>query len=373
MPGDRIQKALEEFLIQGIAEGVAPGMSCAVGTAEAAWFGYAGNHSYDFGSPSVGAETLWDIASLTKIVATTNVAMAMFEVGAIDLDDRVQRTILEFVGEDKHEVTLRHLLTHTSGLPAYGDFTKYTNALEVKDEILRTELVGPPGQKEEYTCLGFVALAEHMERTERLSFDQLFARYVAGPLKLQSTTYKPSPQDRKRCAPTERLEDWRRNLQDLRGFQRVSGEFIQGSVHDPIAYLIGGVSGNAGLFSNVQDLAKVAQAWLVSLGSETRGNNGSAVGRSPFSRSIVEQFSTPTTQGIHALGFDTKSPTDSQAGTRFSRRTFGHTGYTGTRIWVDPESGKFAVLLTNRVHPTADNMKIKQFSPAFFDFAYDLF
>ncbi len=372
MPREQVEQKIEGFLRSGIAQGVAPGMACAIGSADRAYFGYAGRHRYEGDSPSVDQGTLWDIASLTKVVATTNIAMRMNECGDLEIDDYVQRIVLEFVGDHKHDVTVRHLLQHTSGLPAYGDYSRYTNALEVKDEILRTELEGLPGEMETYSCLGFVALAEVVERRNRIGLDELFREKIGGPLDLQETVFKPTKDQRVRCAPTETTTEWRTRLEDMRGFQRVDSEFIQGSAHDPIAYLTGGVSGNSGLFSTAHDLAKVAQAWLRAVGASDPEMNGSLAASPIFCKSTMSKFIVPRIPGGHGLGFDTKSPIGSQAGSRFSARTFGHTGFTGTRMWVDPESGVFGVLLTNRVHPSSTNEKIMEFSPRFFDFVHEL-
>ncbi len=353
------EAALLEILQEGVKDGVAPGMSAAVGNADKTWFAEAGRHTYSAKSPEVTEKTLWDIASLTKIVATTSVAMSMSQSNELDLDAHVQSVVAEFVGPDKDEVTVRNLLQHDSGLAAYGNYEKLTNALEVKDVILRSALRGAPGKKSEYSCLGFITLMEVEQRLSGLDFEVLVKKRVTGPLGMQDTFFKPSIEDRKRSAPTEKYIEWRRSLEDLRGFTRVHETYVQGTVHDPIAFLIGGVSGNAGLFSTSRDLAKVARAWMM--------------GADPFKTETVAQFTKKQgDKSTYGLGFDTRSEEDSSAGTKFSIKSFGHTGYTGTTIWVDPVNQLFAVLLTNRIHPTAANLKIRSFRPKCHDAVFAL-
>jgi CubicO group peptidase (beta-lactamase class C family) len=353
------ESKLLEILQEGVTDGVAPGMSAAVGNADETWFADTGRHTFAKDSPVIGEKTLWDLASLTKIVATTSIAMSLVQSNELDLDAHVQSVVAEFVGDDKDEVTVRNLLMHDSGLAAYGNYESRTNALEVKDVILRSALRSAPGKKCEYSCLGFVALMEVEQRLTGLGFEELLQKRLTGPLGLKDTFFKPSFEDRKRTAPTEKYIAWRKKLEDLRGFKRVSTEFIQGAVHDPIAYLIGGVSGNAGLFSTSRDLAKVARAWML--------------GADPFKKETIAQFTKKQNDdSTYGLGFDTRSEEDSSAGTKFSIKSFGHTGYTGTTIWVDPANQLFAVLLTNRVHPSAANMKIKKFRPKFHDDVFEL-
>lgn len=351
---DATTKALIGLLADGIADGVSPGMACAVGTAKETWFAEAGRHTYAKDSAKIDTDTLWDLASVTKIAATTSVAMSLFQSHELDLDSHVQSEIAEFVGDDKQDVTVLNLLRHDSGLAAYGNYERFTNALEVKDEILRSALKTAPCVATEYSCLGFVTLMEFMQRRTGVPFEELVKKNVTGPLALEDTVFKPTFEDRRRCAPTEKYLPWRKKLEDVRGFKRVQTEFVQGSVHDPIAYLLGGISGNAGLFSTTRDLAKLARAWMLGTG--------------PWRPETISKFTTKQSKSsTYALGFDTRSEKDSSAGSKFSLKSYGHTGYTGTTIWIDPEKKVFAVLLTNRVNPTAANIKIRKFRPAFHD------
>lgn len=351
-------KRLEEILKQGVAEKVAPGMAAAIGTKDHTIVALAGSHTYEDTQSPILEETLFDVASLTKIVATTNIAMSLVQSNELDLDSHVQSAVAEFVGKDKDDVTVRHLLAHESGLPAYGNFEKLTNALEVKDTILRCALRTSPKANTEYSCLGFVTLMEVEQRLTGQSFQDLLRLRVCTPLGLKDTLFKPEEKDRRRSAPTETFPEWRKSLEDKRGFKRTHAKYIQGAVHDPIAFLIGGVSGNAGLFSTVGDLAKVARSWLSANG--------------PFSKATLSEFTKKGARSTYGLGFDTRSDEGSSAGTKFSTLSFGHTGYTGTSMWVDPKNEVFAVLLTNRVNPSANNLKIREFRPAFHDAVFDL-
>ena len=377
MRADRVTEGLTAILEEGIAAGVAPGMACAIGDEERAWFVESGRHTYSKDAKKVDDRTVWDVASVTKVAATTSVAMALYQQHVLDLDSHVQSIVAEFIGEGKEEVTVRNLLLHDSGLPAYRDLKKFTDAKKAKGEVLKSALEQAPCEKTTYSCLGFITLMEVMQRLTGTGMDELLKRHVTGPLAMSDTLYSPSFEDRTRCAPTEKYEDWRKAVEDERGFKRVNGTYIQGAVHDPIAFLVGGVSGNAGLFSTARDLAKLARAWLTSSSREGRGPIGSSRGASPapapFAPEVVTLFATKQEEkSTRALGFDTKSPEGSSAGTKFSMKSFGHTGYTGTTIWVDPESRIFAVLLTNRVHPTAANTKITYFRPKFHDAVFDL-
>ena len=359
MSTDPVVKALTGLMEDAVTDGTAPGMACAVGGADEAWYAESGRHTYDRSSATIDEKTLWDLASVTKIAATTSVAMALYQDHQLDLDAHVQSAVAEFVGDGKEDVTVKNLLRHDSGLAAYGDYEKHTKALEVKDVILRSPLRHKPGKVCEYSCLGFVALGEYLHRLTRVGFDELVKKHVTGPLEMNDTFFKPAYEDRARCAPTEKYLPWRKKLEDLRGFKRVQETYIQGAVHDPIAYLVGGLSGNAGLFSTTRDIVKLVRAWMTAKG--------------PFDKDTLALFTKKQEEkSAYALGFETKAPDVTSAGTLFSPKSFGHTGYTGTTVWVDPENQLFAVLLTNRACPTAANIKIRDFRPKFYDAVFGL-
>ncbi len=354
-----VESGLAELLQAGVDEGVFPGAACAIGDGKETYIATAGNHTYDKKSEPITGDTLWDMASVTKIAATTSVALTLFQEGALDLDAHVQHLIGEFEGGSKDDITIRNLLLHDSGLPPYRNLTKYRIPKEARHELLCTELSTTPSNRTAYSCLGFVTLMEYMERLTDQPMDTLFNERVAKPLGMDNTGYNPVFGDRKISAPTETLSNWRKELEDERKITRVQEKFIQGTVHDPIAFIIGGVSGNAGLFSSANDMAKIARAWMEPSG--------------PFKEDAIKLFGKRQGENSsRGLGFDTKSASGSSAGTKFSMKSFGHTGFTGTCVWVDPENQRFAVLLGNRVHPTAENLKISRFRPKFHDAAVDL-
>jgi CubicO group peptidase (beta-lactamase class C family) len=274
--------------------------------------------------------TLYDLASLTKVVATTTAAMLLYEDGLLDLD----RPVVAYIPEFPHRlVTIRHLLTHTSGLPA-GIPLRNVTPEEGWRRILETPLVREPGAAVEYSDVGFAVLWVAAERAAGEPLAELLERRVYLPLEMRSTRFLPG-EDCARCAPTAR---------------RANGEPLRGLVHDPIARALGGISGHAGLFSTAHDLARFAA--MLAAGGEL---DGARVLRAE----TIRRFTTAQPgAGTRALGWDTPEPdrTAGSAGKHLSRRAFGHTGFTGTSLWVDPESGLWAVILTNRVfEPRASN------------------
>jgi CubicO group peptidase (beta-lactamase class C family) len=311
--------------------------------------------------------TIFDLASLTKPVATTTAAMKLVDRSAMKLDDPISRFIPEFSGGEKDRVTVRHLLNHSSGLrawqPIYKEALKEARGQKgflgspaakrfVLDRIHRSRLVYSPGTKSLYSDLGFILLGELVEGIVALSLDRFCRNEIFRPLAMKQTSYIRTGSNRRgRFAATER-SDWRKKI-------------VTGQVHDDNAYVMGGVAGHAGLFGTAMDLNRFAQMMLGSL----RGNDALVP------RKIVETFVTrQTTPGSSwALGWDTpsKSPrSPSSSGRFFSPRSFGHLGYTGTSLWIDPEQDLVVVLLTNRVHPTSRNIKIRTFRPLIHDLVY---
>ena len=269
--------------------------------------------------------TVYDVASLTKVVATTTAVMLLVEDGKMELDAPVSRYLPQFSGGAKDRVTVRHLLTHTAGLPAG------TSAWGEPDEALRRVIATPlkraPGEAVEYSDVGFVVLFEAAERAANEHLFRLLDRRVFGPLKMRQTTFVPGA-GCPVCAPTMRDGD---------------GDPVQGVVHDPTARALGGVAGNAGLFSTVHDLGRFAA--MLAAGGELDGVR-------VFKEETVKLFTVRQPgAGTRALGWDTPGPNGSGgAGRTISKASFGHTGFTGTSIWIDPERGTWAVLLANRTY-----------------------
>ncbi|MBW3570067.1 MAG: beta-lactamase family protein [Gemmatimonadetes bacterium] len=283
------------------------------------------------GGPLVDPDrTVYDVASLSKVVGTTTAVMLLVEDGKMSLDDPVQAYLPEFTGINKERVTIRHLLTHTSGLPAGHDGGGATPQ-EALLRLLRVPLVHSPGMRVEYSDLGFVVLFAAAERAAGEPLYRLLDRRVFEPLGMLSTSYVMGEGCR-RCA----------------GTSRTRGDAFRGKVHDPISRRLGGIGGNAGLFSTAHDLARFAA--MMANGGEL---NGVRILRASTVRAFTQR--QPGT-GTRALGWDTPgAPGTGASGTRVSDRSFGHTGFTGTSIWIDPDRGTWVVLLANRTYEQRPN------------------
>jgi CubicO group peptidase (beta-lactamase class C family) len=305
-----------------------------------------GRFNYDSASPEVTATTIFDLASLTKVVATTSMAMILYERGLLDLETPVTAIVPEFAQNDmrRREVTLRMLLAHSSGLPAYEKlFLRVRSAGELLQAVFAAELVAPPGARAAYSDIGFILLGVALERLADEPLDAFCRREIFGPLGMTRTTFNPASILKSSIPPTA----------DDRTFRH---RIIEGEVQDENAGVLGGVAGHAGLFSTAEDLAIFAHAML---------NGGHPILRAPtvelFSRRELSPEGTS-----HALGWDTPS-SPSQSGKYLSPQSFGHLGYTGTSLWIDPERQLSITLLTNRTWPDCKNEAIKQVRPAFHD------
>jgi CubicO group peptidase (beta-lactamase class C family) len=277
--------------------------------------------------------TLWDLASLTKVVGMTSAMMQLVDRGRIELDAPVQRYLPEWTGPNKDHVTVRHLVTHTSGLPAFRRYdTLTTNADSIVAMLWAEPLDTLPGGRMVYSDIGAYVAGRVVERVSGQSLDRYLADHVFGPLGMRETMYRPPSALLPRIAPTE--------IDTIRGR-------IHGTVHDPRAFYIGGVSAHAGLFGTARDLTRFAQMYL----------NRGALGTTRLFR--PETIDTFTTRQVadRALGWQKPSGTNA-AGHLMSERAFGHTGFTGTSIWIDPERDIFIILLSNRVNPTSVNPRI---------------
>lgn len=278
----------------------------------------------------VTAATIYDLASLTKVIGLTTAAMMLVDSGELDLDAPVQRYVAAFQGASKERVTIRHLLTHSSGLPAWRPL--YREAASREDALLlvdTTPLLRQPGDTFVYSDLGAIALTQVVEAITNQPLDRFLETRLFRPLEMYSTRFLPPENWRSRIAPTENDSSFRHRL-------------LRGEVHDENAARLGGVSGHAGLFSSAGDLAVFAQ-WLL---------------RAPQMREWTRRQNLPLGSS-RALGWDTPSQYSS-AGTKLSASAFGHTGFTGTSIWIDPEKDLFIILLSNRVNPSRANTKILQ-------------
>jgi CubicO group peptidase (beta-lactamase class C family) len=277
------------------------------------------------------------MASLTKVVALTSSMMQLVEQGKVDLNAPVQRYLPDWKGPNKELVTVRHLLTHSSGLPGwravYKEATSPEQALQI---VLQTDLEAAPGTRMVYSDLGAILMGQIVQRVSGQRIDAYAREHVFGPLKMDDTQYLPDKALLPRIAPTE-VDPWRQRQ-------------IRGEVHDENAFMLGGVSGHAGLFSTAHDVTRLTQAYL---------NGGTLDGARIWSPETIKLFTTvqDSTFSNRALGWETPNGNNS-AGRMMKRPAFGHTGFTGTSIWVDPTNDLFVVLLTNRVNPTRQNLKI---------------
>jgi CubicO group peptidase (beta-lactamase class C family) len=305
-----------------------------------------GRFTYDSDSPAVSPETIFDLASLTKAVATTTVAMILYQRGLLDLDLPVISVVPEFRTSDprRDEVTLRMLLAHSSGLPAYEKlFLRAETKQSLLREAFQTPLVAEPGDRAEYSDIGFIILGISLERIAEETLDHFCSRAIFGPLGMLHTTFKPPLAWHAEIPPTANDRSFRLRM-------------IQGEVQDENASVLGGVAGHAGLFSTAGDLALFSNAML---------HGGKPMVEQETVSLFTRRESSPAGTS-RALGWDTPS-SPSQSGKYFSPSSYGHLGYTGTSLWIDPERRLSVVLLTNRTWPDCTNQTIKLVRPRFYD------
>jgi CubicO group peptidase (beta-lactamase class C family) len=305
-----------------------------------------GRFTYDPSSPEVTVASIFDLASLTKVVATTAMAMVLYERGVLDLEAPVTAVVPEFAAADARRaaVTFRMLLAHNSGLPAYE---KLFLRAENREELLRlafaTQLAANPGSRAVYSDIGFIVLGIALERLADERLDSFCQRETFGPFAMSHTTFNPPNALRESIPPTA----------DDRAFRH---RVIQGEVQDENASVLGGGASHAGLFSTSDDLARFAHAML---------NGGYPILRPETVHLFTRR--EPAPEGTsRALGWDTPSA-PSQSGRYFGPRSFGHLGYTGTSLWIDPDRQLSITLLANRTWPDCQNLAIKQVRPVFHD------
>jgi CubicO group peptidase (beta-lactamase class C family) len=315
-----------------------------------------GRFTYEEESPLVKPRTVFDVASITKVVSTTAVAMLLYQRGLLDLDTPLGELLSGFVvGHPSArlalQVTLRHLLAHNSGLPGYVEFFRTVSTpAELYRACLDLPIEATPGERSEYSDPGFILLGKALEVLTREDLSTWARKQVFDPLDLAATSFNPASEQRHQIPPTEIDNQFRHRR-------------IQGEVQDENAYILNGVAGHAGLFSNMPDLLRFAGEILA--GSQnSRAESGSPL----FTRDTVECFALR--QGpegsSRALGWDTPSK-ESSAGHHFSTNSIGHLGFSGCSLWIDLDASIAAVLLTNRTWPDRQCQLIKQVRPAFHD------
>jgi CubicO group peptidase (beta-lactamase class C family) len=314
----------------------------------------AGHFTYEQNSPSVQPGTIFDLASVTKVLATTAAAMLLYDRGVLDLDMRLGDVLPGFVvgmtpGSGKERVTLRMLLAHTSGLPGYLPLFRDARTPEaLLRAALQTPLEVPPDTRTEYSDIGFILLGKALEVLAYERLHVLCAREIFTPLGLATARFRPPAEWRSSIPPTEDDTSFRHRV-------------IQGEVQDENCFVLGGVSGHAGVFANVEDLLRFAQAVL------ERGRTQS--GLQLFRPDTIDLFATRDSSGnsnARALGWDVPTP-PSSSGRCFGPRSIGHLGYAGTSLWMDPDRRLAIALLTNRTWPDRANNAIRQIRPAFHD------
>jgi CubicO group peptidase (beta-lactamase class C family) len=304
------------------------------------------------GQGAVTPATLFDLASLTKVVATTTTAMLLYERGWLDLDAPIAAVVPEFTSDPakdsrRREVTVRMLLAHSSGLPAHEKFfLKARTRAELLQAVFTLPLAANPATRTVYSDIGFILLGLVLERLADESLDRFCQREIFAPLAMTSTTFNPPAEIRAQIPPTA----------DERQAGAFRGRIIQGEVQDENASILGGVAPHAGLFSPAIDLAKFAQAML---------NAGSPILRPETVALFTRRGSAPPGTS-RALGWDTPS-SPSQSGKYFGAASFGHLGYTGASLWIDPARQISVSLLTNRTWPDCSNQAIRQVRPKFHD------
>ena len=331
-----LRDTLRAILGRAVADSAFPGGIAVIGTHAGPLVTVAAGHLDWSPSPVPNDRTLWDIASLTKVTGMTSAMMQLVEQGKVDLDAPVQRYLPEWTGRNKELVTVRDLLTHRSGLPAFKQYFKLNVS---PDSTLKLFFATPldtlPRVRMVYSDIGAILLGKIVERVSGERLDQYLQRHVFGPLGMTDTGYRPDSSLLPRIAPTEN-DPWR-------------GRHLRGEVHDENAAALGGISAHAGIFSSARDLGRLAQAYL---------NGGTLDGGRLASAATIRQFTMvqDSTFSSRALGWDT--PPGAASGHFLRHPAFGHTGFTGTSLWIDPQHDLYVILLTNRVNPTREHSKI---------------
>ena len=361
-------RAAREILEHAVVQHAFPGAVLAVGHQGELSILPVGRLAYSEDAPAVAPNTIYDLASLTKVVATATAAMILADRGLLQLDRPVAHYLPDFIPPydtavdplwtARGEVTVRHLLAHTSGLPAYEKFfLRAREKAHVIEEALALPLEEAPGRKTTYSDVGFILLGEIIERASQQRLDAFCGREIFAPLGMKDTCFNPPRELWERIAPTEQDQEFRKRL-------------VRGEVHDENAWVMGGVAGHAGLFGTAGDLASFCRMMLAE-GKTNGAQLAQPATVAEFTRSApaVRRLGVgrPAAEGSpRGLGWD-KPSQPSSCGRYFSASSYGHLGFTGTSLWIDPEKALFVILLTNRVHPSRANEAIQQIRPAVHD------
>jgi len=347
------------LLERAVADGAFPGGVLAVGLDNKLVVHPFGRFRRDAKAAPVGTDTIYDLASLTKPIVTTTCVMILVQQKRLDLDAPLSRLLPEWSTAAQNDpnpawrarVTPRMLLLHDSGLPAHRDFYKNAKGHDgVLALVVAEPLVHEPGKQIEYSDLGFILLGEIVQRLTGESLAEFARKEIFSPLGMKTSLFNPPRALRASIPPTENDLSYRKRL-------------IQGEVHDQNAWAMGGIAGDAGLFSTAGDVAVFAQMIL---------NGGIYAHHRVVSRATISEFTAHQTIGNSArtLGWDVALD-PAATGSFFSTRAFGHYGFTGTSLWIDPEHNRFIILLTNRVNPSVDNIKIRRVRPELHDAIFE--
>ena len=329
-----MQKILDALLEDGLREGCYPGAVAACGCGDAV-FAISCKGKISENGPDVNVATRYDMASLSKILGPTMLTLRAIEEGELTLWDKLERFFPD-CPEDKKEITIKHLMTHTAGFsPVFwlgGEAQSPEDALRA---LLAHPLETPIGAEVHYSCMGYITLGKVLETIYGRPLDELARERVFEPLGLKNTDY--NPQNQENIAATE--------------IDKETGVVLQGVVHDENARFLRGVSANAGVFSDIHDMIRFAQMLA-------RGGEG-YLSRGMLKKAIALQAGD---ENVHrGLGFHLAGTPENYMGDLFPATSFGHTGFTGTSLAIDPETGFFVILLSNRVHPTRENTKLMRF------------
>lgn len=335
---------IEMFLIKCREHRAFSGASYAWGTSSSVVeSGTIGTLSWE--GDQVEPNTLWDLASVTKPIVAVSM-MKLLEEGELRLDDTIAHFLPDYAGTDKAAITLRQLLTHSGGIPGQQPLYKSAMTAEtLMEAVKRLPLRFQPGTSVEYTSQGFMIVSAIIESVTGMSLERTMQETVFGPLGMNQTMFNPPKNLHRSIAATEQCP-WR-------------GRLVQGEVHDENCVVLGGAAGHAGLFSTTGDLVRLCLTML------RQGDIGGSHYLQPTTVMLMTQNHTPGLNLARALGWQAKDKGNSPAGDLFSNDSYGHTGFTGTSVWMDPKADVFAVLLTNRVHPDRTNDSISRIRPIF--------
>ncbi|MEM1095252.1 MAG: serine hydrolase domain-containing protein [Bacteroidota bacterium] len=353
--GVRLSQRVDSLMVRAIGNRAFPGAAVAIGNADSLVLMQAyGQFTYE-GAPAIATTSQFDMASLTKIIATTTVTMKLLEAGQLTLDDRVADYLPAFAQNGKGNVTLFHLLSHTAGLRPFRAFHAegVLTRAAVIDTIMAEPLRTPPGAEARYSDFSMIALALVIEEITSQPFAEVAQQLVFEPLRMTSTGFRPNLADT-RVVPTELDSAFRKRL-------------IQGEVHDETAWLLGGTAGHAGLFSTVEDVARFTSMMV------NDGRVGSTQFLQPETiRLFTTRLDATGEKHTRALGWDTRALIGerSSAGLFLGPNSYGHTGFTGTSMWIDPDANLYVIMLSNRVYPTRRNRRYMAVRSELADIAY---